>query len=68
MLLERRNDVETAWTIQRAVRIEQQEGAVKAWTYLAVRGISTNAICRVLGLHGGVPLRRAFECHAMDDL
>lgn len=58
---ERRMDVLTAGEIDRAIEIDRMEGAIKAWLYLAQRGVSPDTIRRILSLDGAaVAARRPF--------
>lgn len=50
MQTDRRTDALTAAHIERALEIDQAEGAVKAWLYLMHRGVSSETIERVLVL------------------
>lgn len=57
---ERRMDVLTAGEIDRAIEIDRMEGAIKAWLYLAQRGVSPDTIRRILSLDGAaLAARRA---------
>lgn len=58
---ERRMDVLTAGEIDRAIEIDRIEGAIKAWLYLAQRGVSPDTIRRILSLDGAaVGARRSY--------
>ncbi|AXA91108.1 hypothetical protein [Massilia sp. YMA4] len=54
-------DVLTAGEIDRAIEIDRMEGAIKAWLYLAQRGVSPDTIRRILSLDGtAVAARRPY--------
>jgi hypothetical protein len=54
-------DVLTAGDIDRAIEIDRIEGAIKAWLYLAQRGVSPDTIRRILSLDGAaVAARRSY--------
>lgn len=65
---ERRTDVLTACEIDKAIEIEREDGAIRAWIYLMKHGVPSATILRVLALSDALashqPLtfrRRAFD-------
>ncbi|WEF34917.1 hypothetical protein [Pseudoduganella chitinolytica] len=55
-------DMLTAGEIDRAIEIDRMEGAIRAWLYLAQRGVSPDTIRCILSLDGtAVAARRAFR-------
>lgn len=67
MQLERRTNLQTASHIDEALKINREQGAVRAWRYLMDCGVKSETIHRVLALdHPEVALpaadmRRAFD-------